>query len=383
MATTRRLAVTLAAAVLAACGGTRPLPGGAGCGQPEDSDIYTPLDGQSVLSGLESTSRIEIPSLGAPGSELNYLAISGGGAGGAFGAGFLNGWQKTLPAFQVVTGVSAGAILATHAFIGNVEPLSVFGNIEESDLVSQNLLPLVLTPAWYSNKPLRNLMDGLLTPSVLQAVATRAAAGLLAVGVVNLDTGEFVSVNLTRIARLYADAVDDVDRRRYRQWYVDAVIASAAIPLAMPPSYLSCNMMMDGGLRSQVYLLDTAAAIQAASHGSTLNVYALMNGTIELHLGESGDASPAKPSVGDIGTRSVKIFLNASLNNDLHRICTGPLADRIAMISMDQLAPATLNGCRLLEKGPFDGDYMSCVYDAGLALALAGGIESPQRCPAR
>lgn len=380
MTTACRLMVIFATAVIVACGGTRPLPGGAGCEHPDDAEIYTPLEWQSLLPGVVAGSPFEFLSRGAIGSEVNYLAISGGGAGGAFGAGFLNGWQETLPTFQVVTGVSAGAILATHAFIGEVEPLSVFGNIEESDLVSQNFLPFILTPAWYSNKPLRNLMDGLLNPSVLQAVASRAADGLLAVGVVNLDTGEFVSVNLTKIAELYAEATEKEDRERYRSWYIDTVIASAAIPLAMPPSYLSCNMMMDGGLRTQVYLLDTAAAIQAASKGSALNVYALMSGTIALHLGEGGEASPAKPSVGDIGTRSVKVFLNASLNNDLYRMCTGPVAENIAMISMDQLAPAALEACLQLEKGPFDGDYMSCIYAAGLALAQSGGVEGAKRC---
>jgi hypothetical protein len=37
-----------------------------------------------------------------------HLAISGGGANGAFGAGFLNGWTKTgkRPVFKIVTAVA-------------------------------------------------------------------------------------------------------------------------------------------------------------------------------------------------------------------------------------------------------------------------------------
>src|SRR5579859_2022874 len=46
--------------------------------------------------------------------EIDALAISGGGANGAYGAGLLYGWSKNgqRPEFQLVTGVSAGALLA-------------------------------------------------------------------------------------------------------------------------------------------------------------------------------------------------------------------------------------------------------------------------------
>ena len=49
-----------------------------------------------------------------------HLALSGGGANGAFGAGFLNGWTETgrRPVFKMVTGVSTGALMAPFAFLG-------------------------------------------------------------------------------------------------------------------------------------------------------------------------------------------------------------------------------------------------------------------------
>ena len=49
-----------------------------------------------------------------------HLALSGGGANGAFGAGFLNGWSTTgsRPVFKIVTGVSTGALMAPFAFLG-------------------------------------------------------------------------------------------------------------------------------------------------------------------------------------------------------------------------------------------------------------------------
>jgi hypothetical protein len=54
------------------------------------------------------------------GHALNILSLSGGGQNGAFGAGFLIGWRESgrRPVFDVVGGVSTGALLATHALLG-------------------------------------------------------------------------------------------------------------------------------------------------------------------------------------------------------------------------------------------------------------------------
>lgn len=51
----------------------------------------------------------------------SMLAISGGAANGAYGAGLLNGWSQsgTRPVFKVVTGISTGAITAPFAFLGS------------------------------------------------------------------------------------------------------------------------------------------------------------------------------------------------------------------------------------------------------------------------
>jgi hypothetical protein len=58
-----------------------------------------------------------LPLFGRP---HNYLAVSGGGSNGAFGAGLLVGWTEagTRPEFQMVTGISTGALIAPFAFLG-------------------------------------------------------------------------------------------------------------------------------------------------------------------------------------------------------------------------------------------------------------------------
>ena len=51
---------------------------------------------------------------------VNYLALSSGGDDGAFAAGVLVGWTRSgrRPRFEIVTGVSAGALIAPFAFLG-------------------------------------------------------------------------------------------------------------------------------------------------------------------------------------------------------------------------------------------------------------------------
>jgi len=53
---------------------------------------------------------------------LDVLMLSGGGQNGAFGAGFLRGWRsrsdQPLPRFDLVTGISTGALQAPYALLG-------------------------------------------------------------------------------------------------------------------------------------------------------------------------------------------------------------------------------------------------------------------------
>jgi len=55
-----------------------------------------------------------------PQSNGPWLALSGGGADGAFGAGVIVGWTASgkRPEFALVSGVSIGALIAPYAFLG-------------------------------------------------------------------------------------------------------------------------------------------------------------------------------------------------------------------------------------------------------------------------
>jgi predicted acylesterase/phospholipase RssA len=76
-------------------------------------------------SAFQGTKRRAVPQKGRP---FTYLALSGGGGGGAYGAGVLNGWSEAgeRPEFTIVSGVSTGALIAPFAFLGSAYDENVY-----------------------------------------------------------------------------------------------------------------------------------------------------------------------------------------------------------------------------------------------------------------
>ncbi|MDD5436771.1 MAG: patatin-like phospholipase family protein, partial [Candidatus Omnitrophica bacterium] len=88
------------------------------------------------------------------------LAISGGGANGAYGAGLLKGWSEegSRPVFKVITGVSTGAIIAPFAFLGKEyddELEKVYTTMSTKDVMTNKLPFMILFgDSLASNAPL-------------------------------------------------------------------------------------------------------------------------------------------------------------------------------------------------------------------------------------
>src|SRR5215216_4221972 len=106
----------LAAFLLAGCGTTRPypplsLPPSARLVEVRESTAaYSPPGQDPGDSGVQ---RVAF-------RPRNVLVLSGGAEDGAYTAGVLNGWTAagTRPQFDVVTGISTGALIAPFAFLG-------------------------------------------------------------------------------------------------------------------------------------------------------------------------------------------------------------------------------------------------------------------------
>jgi predicted acylesterase/phospholipase RssA len=167
------------------------------------------------------------------GDAFTVLALSGGGASGAFGAGALVGLARsgTRPRFSVVTGVSAGALVALHVFLGqewDQQLTDAYTGGLTDHLLQPRGLGVIFGSSAYSGAPLRKLVDHYLSETLIKAIADEAASGrLLLVGTTNVDTGETVIWDLGSVA-MYGGA-------RAKALIREVLVASASSPGVFPP----------------------------------------------------------------------------------------------------------------------------------------------------
>lgn len=188
---------------------------------------------------------------------VTMLALSGGGANGAYGAGVLVGWSQRgdRPKFDVVTGVSTGALAAPFAFLGpewDDELREAYTDGAATDLVSWRSFAAFLNPSLFSSRVLRDLVDANVTPELLRAIAREHAGGRqLLVATTDLDTQQTVIWDMG----LLATQGDDNAVRLFK----DVLVASASIPGVFPPVFISAreddgrivtHMHVDGGVNT-------------------------------------------------------------------------------------------------------------------------------------
>ena len=177
-----RLLVWSALAVLAACASLGPqLPMA-----PEDDvpsqGLSFPVrtlgpDGEfELLTSSLIARQLEAQLADRP---LSILALSGGGASGAFGAGAVVGLTRSgsRPEFSVVTGVSAGALIAPFAFLGptwDPEMAAIYTEEIDASLLQPRLIGAVFGSSMYSGTPLKKLIDRYADDRMIEAVATEA-----------------------------------------------------------------------------------------------------------------------------------------------------------------------------------------------------------------
>jgi predicted acylesterase/phospholipase RssA len=184
----------------------------------------------STLSSQNVAQRLRAQHAGQP---VNILALSGGGAGGAFGAGALVGLTRSAsrPQFSVVTGVSAGALIAPYAFLGpdwDNQLAEVYTSGHAEHLLKSRGMAALFGSSLYSGTPLKALVDRYATDALIQAVAREAASGrLLLVATTDVGTGEPVIWDLGSIATNGGAGA--------RALFRDVLVASASVPGLFPP----------------------------------------------------------------------------------------------------------------------------------------------------
>lgn len=227
---------------------------------------YFPDETADLRRDIEETYRRERAMRGIPADavlpEADFLALSGGGQNGAFGAGLLVGWTAhgDRPEFRIVTGVSTGALIAPFAFLGPAWDRTLtrlYSEVSSKDIIEErNLSAALFDDALADNLPLRQLVEANVTQEVLEALARESLRGrTLLVATTDLDSRRTVFWNLTLMAEVRGPGTLALVR--------EILVASAAIPGELPPAMIDVEvagkryqeMHVDGGTTAQVFLL--------------------------------------------------------------------------------------------------------------------------------
>jgi hypothetical protein len=302
----------------------------------------------------------------------NYLAISGGGANGAFGAGLFAGWSAagTRPEFSMVTGISTGALTAPFVFLGSAYDASlkeVYTTTSTKDIARERgIVSAMLNDSMADTSPLQALIARYITAEVVEAIAREHRRGRrLYVGTVNLDAARSVIWSIGAIA--------DSDYPRKLELIHDVMRASAAIPVAFPPVVIPVDvagkaydeMHVDGGTGSQVFVYPAAVDWRSITEKLEVqgapNVYVIRNSFLDP------DYHGVKRSVLPIAGRSIDSLIRTQGIGDLYQIYA--LCKRDGNNFNLAYIPSSF------EEKPaegFDPVYMGKLYDLGYEMASQG-----------
>ncbi len=297
------------------------------------------------------------------GKRHDVLLLSGGGSVGAFGAGVLVGWTEagTRPQFDVVTGISTGALMATLAFLGpsrDADLARVYTQISTKEVMKRRgLIGFAKRASLYDRAPLERMIADMVTEQLLDDVAAEHRKGRrLYVGTTNLDNGVATVWDMGRIAA----SADPGRVQLYRQ----VLLASAAIPGLFSPVYISQSdgppaMHVDGGIKQALlfksYMIDP--------RGGDEHVWTLVNGRVSY----IGNTSLSGSNTGSIIGRSITEMLRSLTYRSVERVYTMARNAR-AQYHLAFLPDAEAEPSPLL----FDPATMQRLFAAGRAIGAKG-----------
>jgi hypothetical protein len=303
---------------------------------------------------------------------IDILALSGGGAGGAFGAGVLVGLTNAnaRPRYELVTGVSTGALIAPLAFLGpdwDGKLTEAYRGDATNGLLKSRGAGVLFGVGVYEGEPLRRLVERFVTDELIGAIAKETAGGrMLLVATTNLDREETVIWDMGAIAAQSQRGPDG--KRRARELFRDVLVASASAPGVFPPVLIEVmengkafqEMHVDGGATTPFFIVPDIAMIMGyapkALHGA--NVYVVINGQA---------ASPPRATQNntvDIAARSFTAVLNHMTRTELAQ--TNTFAARNGMnFQFTTIPPTVAFGGSLA----FDEANMRAIFDYGMRCA--------------
>ena len=200
--------------------------------------------------------------------KADFLALSGGGDKGSFSAGVLTGWSERgdRPNFEVVTGVSAGALAAPFAFLGQPHDTclrDIYTEYGAGHLYRSRGVRGFFSDALNDTSRLEALIKSYVTEAFLDRVAEEHGKGRrLLVLTTNLDAQRQVIWSLSAIA-----ATGGPDRR---ELFVKVLRASSALPGVFPPVKIDVmggdgrmydELHVDGGVTAELVFIPPESQI--------------------------------------------------------------------------------------------------------------------------
>jgi predicted acylesterase/phospholipase RssA len=305
-----------------------------------------------------------------------FLALSGGGDNGAFGAGLLNGWTAagTRPEFKLVTGISTGALIAPFAFLGPAYDgvlKHVYTDVSKKDILKmRSVLAAITNDAIADSAPLGQILRQEVNATLLAAIAAEHAKGrLLLIGTTDLDARQPVIWNMGEIAAS--------GHPKALELFQSIMIASASIPAVFPPVMVEVEadgrpyqeMHVDGGTVAQVFVYPAGLNLRelarelggAAGVERQRSLYLIRNARLDPDWAEV-DRLTYK-----IAGKAISSLLHSQGIGDLYRIYL--IAQRDGVDYNLAYIPPTF---KAEHKEDFDTEYMRQLYVLGYELAVKG-----------
>ena len=310
---------------------------------------------------------------------IYILAISGGGANGAFGVGLINGWDATgtRPVFTLVTGISTGALIAPFVFLGgeyDAELGRLFTSVNSDDIFKAKSFFSILSSligssdSLASSAPLADLLAQYVDEEMLNDIAKAHSEGRrLLIATTNLDARKLTVWNMGAIA--------SSGHPKALELFRSVVLASSSMPVAFPAVYVDVEaggqtydeMHVDGGVLTEVFFYEDIFNIEEGvknvglKNRPEVKLYIIRNNQIEVQYKE------VEIDVLAIAGRSLSSLTTSQGVGDLYRIYV--ITEREGIDFNLASIPADFEPNA---QEAFDPVEMKRLYDLGYSMALSG-----------
>ncbi len=303
---------------------------------------------------------------------INFLALSGGGEDGSFAAGIITGWTRhgSRPEFDVITGVSAGALASPFVFLGpeyDETLFEIYANLGDEDIYNTQIFSgLFGGTAILDTRPLKELISHYITPTLLNKIALEHQKGRrLWIGTTNLDAGRPVIWDVGEIASSGKNGALELVHK--------ILLASSAVPGIFPPVIIDVEvedqkfteLHVDGGVTRQVFLYPpqftqkySSGKLKQSIQGT---LYVIRNGRSQALY------DPVKTSLYSISIKALNMTIENKAVGDLYRIYELTTRDNI-----DYNLAIIPKSFSLKPTKSFDPEYTKALFELGYMLAKDG-----------